>query len=355
MIITDVFKAKKIALVATEVASNNVPYLGKGLFPPKKKAGLDLSWFKTSKGLPVALNPSAFDTVSALRSREGFKVEETEMAFFKESMLVKEKDEQEIARILDSNDPYAPELISRIYNDAQTLVEGAEVVPERMIWQLLAPQNNGKPSISFVGDGATYAYDYDPDGSWASSNYTALAGNNVWTDLDDSDPIADVQTACDNIEQEKGVRPTTMIIAPETMSYLKKNDKIKGAIMQSNILANVFVTDARVKELFRTELGVEIIVYSKKYKAENGNATQFMPNGFVTLVPDGALGNTWYGMTPEERSGLQNANADFTLYDGRIAVTVSQTADPVQTKTTVSEIVLPSFERMDECAVIKVY
>ena len=355
MIITDVFKSAKIALVATEVASNKIPYLGKGLFPPKKKMGLDLSWFKTSKGLPVALKPSAFDTVSTLRSREGFKEEETEMAFFKESMLIKEKDEQEMMRIQDSKDPYASALLAKIYDDTTNLVEGAEVIPERMIWQLLAPQNSGKPSISFSGDGATYEYDYDPDGSWASSNYTARAGTNVWTDLDDSDPLNDIQTACDEIEEATGVRPTTMILAPETMGKLKQNDRIKGAILAQNVTANVLVTDARVKELFKTELGVDIIVYSKKYKAENGKATQFMPNGFVTLIPDGALGNTWYGVTPEERSGLQHANADFTLYDGRIAVTVSQTVDPVQTKTTVSEIVLPSYERMDEVAVLKVY
>lgn len=355
MIITDVFKSEKIALVATEVASNKIPYLGKGFFPPKKKMGLDLSWFKTSKGLPVALKPSAFDTVSTLRSREGFKEEETEMAFFKESMLIKEKDEQEMMRIQDSKDPYASALLAKIYDDTTTLVEGAEVIPERMIWQLLAPQNSGKPSISFQGDGATYEYDYDPDGSWTASNYTVLTGTSAWTDSTNADPLADISTACDEIEQEKGVRPTTMIIAPETMSYLKKSAKVKGAILAQNVTANLFMTDARVKELFKTEIGVDIIVYSKKYKAENGNATQFMPNGFVTLVPDGALGNTWYGVTPEERSGLQHANADFTLYDNRIAVTVSQTVDPVQTKTTVSEIVLPSYERMDEVAVLKVY
>ena len=205
MKITDIFKSAKIALISTEVASNKIPYLGKGLFPPKKKMGLDLSWFKTSKGLPVTLKPSAFDTVSTLRSREGFKEEETEMAFFKESMLVKEKDEQEMMRIQDSKDPYAIDLLKRLYDDANTLVEGAEVVPERMIWQLLAPQNNGKPSISFAGDGATYAYDYDPDNSWVATNYTALTGTSAWTDTTNSDPIADVQNACDAVESEQGV------------------------------------------------------------------------------------------------------------------------------------------------------
>ena len=90
MNIREVYSSKAIALRHNEVASNKQAYLGKGLFPTKKKTGLDLKWIKTSKGLPVSLKPSAFDTVSTIRSREGFKMTETEMAFFKESMLIKE-------------------------------------------------------------------------------------------------------------------------------------------------------------------------------------------------------------------------------------------------------------------------
>ena len=135
MKITDVYSAKRLALVYNEVASNKIAYLGEGLFPTRKKMGLDLSWIKTSKGLPVSLKPSAFDTVSTIRSREGFSLTETQMAFFKESMIVKEKDEQDIMRVLDSNDPYAKDVVRRIFDDATTLVDGANVVPERMIFQ----------------------------------------------------------------------------------------------------------------------------------------------------------------------------------------------------------------------------
>lgn len=84
MNIRDVYNAKAIALVQTEVASNRIPYLGEGLFPAKKKMGLDLKWVKTSKGLPVSLAPSNFDANSTIRSREGFIVKETEMPFFRD-------------------------------------------------------------------------------------------------------------------------------------------------------------------------------------------------------------------------------------------------------------------------------
>ena len=48
MNIREAYNAKAIALVNTEVASNKIPYLGSGLFPAKKKMGLDLKWIKTS-------------------------------------------------------------------------------------------------------------------------------------------------------------------------------------------------------------------------------------------------------------------------------------------------------------------
>lgn len=357
MRLRDAYSAKAIAIAHTNAASNQIPYLGSLLFPAKKKMGLDLKWIKTSKGLPVSLMPSAFDTVSTIRSREGIKINETEMAFFKESMLVKEVDEQEILRVKESSDPYAQEVLDRIFDDANTLVDGARVVPERMIMQLLNP-NNGHPSISISADGATYSYNYDPDGSYATNNYEALTSHACWNDLtaeSTADPVKDIQDAQDAVEALTGTRPSIAIMSRQTFNYVKANPKVKSYILAQNPTANVMITDAKVKELFLTELSVNIIVYTKQFKTEAGVANQFFANGYCALIPEGALGNTWFGTTPDERTLMADPNYDTALVDTGIAVTVTTTSDPVQTKTTVSEIVLPSFERMDETYVIKAY
>lgn len=355
MNIRDAYTSKAIALVNTEVASNRIAYLGAGLFPAKKKMGLDLKWIKTSKGLPVSLAPSNFDAVSTLRSREGFKLTETEMAFFRESMLVKEADEQEIMRVQDSTDPYAAEVLSRIFDDANTLVDGANVVPERMIMQLLAPAD-GSPKISIEANGVTYAYNYDPNGTYKTKNFASLTtGTDKWSDTTNSDPMDDIATALDAVEAETGERPSIMIVSRKTMDYLKQNAKIKSAILAQNTTATVFMNDNRVKEVFSNELGIRIIVYSKQYKKENGTAEKFYPDGFATLIPDGALGSTWYGTTPEERTLMGSGEADVSIVNTGVAVAVTTTSDPVHTKTTVSEIVLPSYERMDSTYVIKCY
>lgn len=355
MNIRDVYSAKAIALVQTEVASNRKRYIGEGLFPAKKKMGLDLKWIKTSKGLPVSLSPSNFDAVSTLRSREGFKMTETEMAFFRESMLVKEFDEQEIMRVQDAADPYAQDVLNRIFDDANTLIEGAMVVPERMIMQLLAP-SDGSPKISIQADGVTYAYNYDPNNDYKTNNFAELSGEtDKWSDIENSDPLEDVSNGLDSVEAKTGERPSVMIVSRQTMNYLKKNKKIKSAILAQNVTANIFMDDARVNELFSAELGVNIIVYAKQYKNEEGVAAKFYPDGFATLIPNGALGNTWYGTTPEERTLMGSKEADVSIVNTGVAVAVTVSNDPVQTKTTVSEIVLPSYERMDSTYVIKCY
>ncbi len=355
MNIRDAFSAKAIALVNTEVASNKIAYLGSGLFPAKKKMGLDLKWIKTSKGLPVSLAPSTFDAVSTLRSREGFVITETEMAFFRESMIIKEADEQEIMRVTDASDPYAADVLSRIYDDANTLISGAAVVPERMIMQLLAPAD-GHPKISIQANGATYAYNYDPDNTYSTNNFSELSGStDKWSDTTNSDPLGDVSKGLDAVEANTGERPTIMIISRKTMDYLKQNAKIKNAILAQNTSATVFMNDKRVKEVFSNELGVNIVVYTKQYKNEAGTAAKFYPDGFATLIPDGQLGNTWYGTTPEERTLMGSGTADVSIVNTGVAVAVTVTNDPVHTKTTVSEIVLPSYERMDSTYVIKCY
>lgn len=353
MILTDVFSAKKVALVNEKSASNEIPYLGEGLFPTKKKMGLDLSWFKTADGLPVSLAPSAFDTVSTIRSREGAELTETQMAFFKESMLVKEKDEQDIMRVLDANDPYAKEVLARIFDDTNKLIAGANVVPERMIMQLLA-SDGGHPSISISADGATYAYNYDPNNKYSANNYKALTGTSAWTDTVNSDPVKDVMDAQDAVEAETGVRPTKMIVSKKTMNLLKANEKVRAYVLSQNATATIVMTDARVKEVFETELGVAIIVYTKQFKNESGLAQKFYPDKFATLIPDGTLGNMYKGVTPEERTLMGNADANVAVTGNGVAVTVTVSNDPVQTKTTVSEICLPSFERMYETYTLKV-
>ena len=121
MLINEVLDSKSIALSATENASNQIPYLGLQWFPERKKQGLDLSWIKTHKGLPVSLALSNFDTIPTIRAREGLSKEKTQMAFFREGMTVGEEEMLEIERIQSEDDPYCLERSNNI--DSQSFID----------------------------------------------------------------------------------------------------------------------------------------------------------------------------------------------------------------------------------------
>lgn len=349
MKLSDVFNAKAIAYNYSEAGSNAIPYLGEGLFPAEKKAGLDLKWVKGHKGLPVSLAPSNFDTKSKFRDRVGVTKNETEMPFFRESMLVKEQDEQEILRVQDSNDPYAVQVLNNIFNDTQTLVDGAKVVPERMRMQLLAPLD-GKVGINIAANGTNYTYNYDPDGSWKANHYAKIVTEaDKWSASATCDPVKNLEDAMDAQEAESGERPAIILMSKATFNMIKASKKVQSGVLAQNTTANVNYTSARVKSYLEEELNVSVAVYNKMFKDETGTAKKFYPDNIVMLLPSGALGKTWFGTTPEERTLKSRADADVSLVETGISVAVTITDDPVNTKTTVSEIVLPSFERMDEC------
>lgn len=353
MKLSDIFNAEAVALNYTNAASNAIPYLGTGFFPAQKKAGLDLKWIKGHNGLPVSLAPSNFDAKSTFRDRVGISLSETQMAFFRESMLVKEADEQEIMRVQDANDPYAQQVLDNIFNDTQTLLNGANVVPERMIMQLLAPLG-GNMGININANGVNYTYNYDTDGSWKNEHYVKIeSATEKWSDSENCDPVKNIEDMLDKQEEANGNRPEILLMSKNTFNLIKNSKKVRSGVLAQNVTANVNYTTARVQNYIEEELGVQIVIYNKQYKDEAGTAKKFYPDNIVMFLPNGAIGTTWYGTTPEESRGALSG-ASVSVVNTGVAITVTTTTDPVNTKTTCSEIVLPSFERMNECCAIEV-
>lgn len=353
MNLTELFTPAAVAANWEEVASNQIPYIGAGLFPARKKAGLDLKWIKGTKGLPVSLMPSAFDAKATFRDRIGVKAIETEMPFFREGFKLKERDRQEILRVSESNDPYLLDVLARIYDDANELIAGANVVPERMIMQLLFP-TNGQPGISITANGVDYTYAYDVDGSWynagSGGNYFALSAGALWTATSTADPFNDVNTVQKAILAKTGTMPTILLMNSYTFNLLAKIDAVKNRFLSRGGIANGYVADGDVRAVFRDTNGVTFIVYDKQYKNESGTAASFIPNGYVAFLPEGPLGNTWYGTTPEEA----DLRAKCVIVNTGVAVTQIVDEHPVNINTFASEIVLPSYERMSEVALLKV-
>ncbi len=354
MNLQELFSPVAIAANWTEAASNRIPYLGEGLFPAKKQAGLDLKWIKGTKGVPVSLMPSAFDAKATFRDRVGVEKIETEMPLFREGYKIKERDRQDILRAQSSNDPYVAAAISRIFDDANDLIEGANVVPERQRMQLLFPVN-GYMGIGIKANGVDYTYNYDPNGTWRSSNYFALEGNALWTATSTADPFNDVRTAKDAVSEKTGSDLRIMVMNNTTFRLLRSNDAIKSRYLATNGLSLGYLTDTEIINVLKDTAGLDgVIVYDKQYRDENKVAHKFVPDGYVALLPTGNLGSTWYGTTPEEADLMGKNAAEVSIVHTGVAVTQILDPHPVNLNTFASEIVLPSYERADEVALLKV-
>lgn len=342
-----------IAANYTEASSNKIPYLGETLFPAQKKTGLDLSWVKAANGIPVSLKPSAFDAKATFRELEGISITETEMPFFREGYKITEKDRQELLRIRDNNDPYLISVLNRIFNHAEKLIDAAAVVPERMRMALLFPEN-GNMKITFKANGVDYTYNYDEDGEWKTNNYAALTSTAIWSAATTADPIKDFIDMAEKAANISGTEIKYAVMSPRTFQYMVATDALKSRWLSTAGINAGYITPGEALSVISQTAGITPVTYGKKYKDESKATKSLVPDGYVAFIPEGNLGSTWYGTTPEEADLMSSSAAEVSIVNTGVAITTVTNPHPVNKEIYASEIVLPSFERMEEVVTLKV-
>ena len=335
------------------------PYLGRSFFGTDKKMGLELRFIKGAKGLPVALKGANFDAKAPLRDAIGFKEIANSMPFFRESYMVTEKEEQEYMSYLNAqNDAMTQQILREIMKKPLDLVLGAEVVPERMIWQLLAPVD-GVPKIDVVVDGGgRYVIDYtnDAGAEYKRKHFVELQGSNTWNNAATATPIQDLVDMQDMHEENTGEKLATFAMNKKTWKqFVNATDTKKQVQGELAYQAGIMLKDSDVKAYLVDNYGIEILVYNKMYIGEDKAVHTFIPDGVVTGVSATAnmLGTVWYGTTPEERSGSLT-DGTLSIVNTGVSIYTYTTNHPINTHCVVSEIVLPSYENMDSVVVMKV-
>lgn len=336
--IFDFVNATEMVSYWETLTKDRPPYLGETLFPSQKKLGLDLKWIKGSSGLPVVLKPSAFDTGAIPRPRIGFDRLSAEMPFFKESLYVDEELRQQLNMVLETdNTAYIDAVLNRIFNDNTVLLEGAAARREQMRMMALTTG-----AISITANGQNFDFDYGMPSTHKVTVTTA------WSNAD-ADIGADILAGLDLIENDTGVRPTRALCDRKTWNHMLKNTNFKKALSDK-----VLMTDSVLKSMLLDVYGIEVVVYSKRYNNDAKTATPFVPADTFVLFPSGALGNTWFGTTPEESDLLGGSAANVAITDVGVAVTSIQKADPVNVETKVTMISLPSFPVADQVYILDV-
>lgn len=312
------------------------PMLGETLFNTEQKIGLDLKWIVGADGAPVVLAPSAFDAQAKPRTRMNFARMMTNMPFFKESLYIDEELRQQLNMVLETgNQAYIDAITRRIFNDNTVLLRAARARREMARMSALT---TGVISIS--ANGQSYDFDYG-----VPNDHKATVTKS-WSDST-ADIAGDIVAGMDKIENDTGTRPNRAVVDRKTWTQMLNN---KGFVNMIYVMASGLakLTDADLKRHLQETYGLQVAVYSKKYVGDNGQLTPYVPANSFTLFPEGQLGTTWMGTTPEQSDLMASKVANVSIVDNGVAITTIPQADPVNVETKVTMISLPSFEQANK-------
>lgn len=322
-----------------EKNQNTQPLIGETLFPYVREIGVKLEWIKGAKNQPVALRLSAYDSKAIRRDRQGFDKYETEMPFFKESMYIDEEMRQKLNTMIQTNNrELVNQILAKIFDDVIGLIEASYVSLERMRMEMLTTG-----ALTLSSNGQSYSYDFGVESEQKKTVGTS------WSD-ENADIIGDITQYVEDMKA-KGVNITRAICNSSVAKYFRTNKAIKNAIY---VFANgaVNVTTNRAIDYIFNETGVRIVVSDNVYVNEEGNTVKYIPNDTFVMLPDGILGYTHLGVTPEESDLMNSLNAKVSVNAEGIAITTYGTEDPVNVETKVSMVALPSFERANEIVIV---
>lgn len=341
MTIFDLMTSQNLVEYWETLIQDEAPYPCEELFPDDKKQGLSLKWLKGARGLPIVLKTSAFDVHAIPRPRIGFEKLSAEMPFFKESTYIDEELRQELNMVLETgNQAYIDSVMNRVFDDETNLLRGARAARERMRMMALTTG-----IVSMASNGQAFTFNYGIPNAHKSNVSTA------WSDHTNSDPIEDIRVAKEKIQDDTGAIITRAMCNSKVWRHIRNNVNIQKQIF---VLSNGVgsISDQRLRQYIMDELEIEVVVNDKRYKDESGTTLAFMPDNTFVMFPDGDLGKTWFGTTPEESDLISSGVANVSITDTGVAVTTIKKADPVNVETKVTMICLPSFEMADQVYII---
>ena len=198
-------------------------------------------------------------------------------------------------------------------------------------------------TITLSGNGQSFAYDY---GVPLDQKITVTKS---WDDPT-ADIIGDINSYKD-LMKAKGVTITRAVCNSSVLKSMAKNTAMKNAIY---VFAGgtVNITSEVARRFIESETGISIYAYDNVYVDESKTAHKYVPDNTIVFMPDGVLGYTNLGTTPEESDLINNLNAQVSIVNEGVAVTTTEMVDPVNVDTKVSMIALPSFEEADKIVIV---
>lgn len=150
-------------------------------------------------------------------------------------------------------------------------------------------------------------------------SYSAVSSS--WSDLDNSDPLGDVNTAIDNVQDSRGYRPNKVTFSNNAWRYFRRNANVRNLIYGTNN-GGGYVSRQQAAELLEVDEVLVAAAY-KNTKAEgqsmeldqvweNGGANvlvHYAPSSPSTFEPSFMYSFRW------SQPGVPNMQAERHPYD----------------------------------------
>lgn len=313
--------------------------VGETLFPSQKTDSLEIEMIKGASNLPVSASIHAFDTEAEIGSREGASKS------FQDLALIKRKERVDEKTLIALNNPRTPaeekRIINELFNSVDRLVNSVLVRVEAMRLEALS---TGKLQVNENGVKATIDY---------GMNASHKVGK-TWT-TGTPDILQDIFDLCSTINTNTGFKPSRILTSTKNLNILLKDASIRSAVFGVN--SSMLLTVAQLNQFLAAQSLPQIAVYDAMYRvqAKAGTYTtkRYLAENALVLMPDGKMGDTFYGPTAEEIELATKDDIDIEMI-GNILVEQYATNDPVAKWIKAVATAMPSFPYADQVGVITV-
>lgn len=310
--------------------------LGK-LFPTRKIDAMEADMILGARNLPVSAEFYAFDTPTKIGQREGYESGKLGFGFIKHKMKLDEEEIINLSRPRDSAE--VRYIINNIYNDVEKVRQRIEVRIERMRYEALL---TGKLVVENE-NGFSTTVDFG-----MPSNHK---GTHNWSNPD-TDVFEELFKIKQKIREDTGFSPTHLMVNEKWLYTLLKNNTVKLAINGDNNKSK-YITPAQLNDNLRAMDLPYITTNNRQYAVEKivkGKRTtkfvNYLPEDKFVVMPDGKLGDTFRGTTPERESDRINNIA--TVDAGETTLTYYAEVDPVAHYVKGSTTAMVSFPYADQ-------
>ncbi len=316
------------------------PMIGETLFPTAPKLeGIEAELVKGANNTPIAASIHAFDSETEIGSLEDAKVTLQELALIKRKYKVTEKEIIALANPRNSREE--AQLINKLFDHVDILTNGILARVEAMRLEALA---TGKLTINENGFKAIIDYGM-PSANKVSKKWSDGTGSIL-------DDIYNLSSA---IKTATGFKPTRALTSTTTLNVVLKDATIRKAVFGVN--SDMILSVNKLNEFLAANSMPQIAVYDELYRVQGKDGKystkRYLPESAFVLMPDGKLGDTFYGVTAEELE-LRNDPSIKLEEIGNILVEQYNTTDPVAKWIKAVATAMPSFPYADQVGVITV-